>query len=113
MDIVLYLSITRAALRGMPEKHQQMNAQVTLQLMQKMKLNGKSVSYEAMLDLPVDKVSDTYSSIAVLIDAELQNRAHKRTSKYFMKKILEVKHEFRNRNLTTNIKKIKMHSEYN
>jgi DNA replication protein DnaC len=57
-----------------------MNAQATLQLMQKMKLNGMSTSYESILDLPIDSTPDTHSCIATLIDAELQNRAHKRTS---------------------------------
>lgn len=57
-----------------------MNAQATLQLMQKMKLNGMATSYESILDLPIDKVPDIHQSIATLVDAELQNRAHKRTS---------------------------------
>jgi DNA replication protein DnaC len=57
-----------------------MNAQATLQILQKMKLNGMSASYEAILDLPLDKVPDLHSCIATLADAELQNRAHKRTT---------------------------------
>lgn len=57
-----------------------MNTQATLQLMQKMKLNGMADNYQAMLDLPMDKVPYTHDCIATLIDAELQNRAYKRTS---------------------------------
>jgi len=57
-----------------------MNAQATLQLMQKMKLTGMSTSYESILDLPIDKLPDTHSCIATLVDAELHSRAHKRTS---------------------------------
>jgi len=57
-----------------------MNAQATLQLMQQMKLNGMATSYESIIDLPVDKIPDTHGCIATLIDAELQNRAYKRTS---------------------------------
>ena len=56
-----------------------MNAQSTLQLMQKMKLLGMACSYEAILDLPLDKHPDTHNCIATLVDAELQNRAHRRT----------------------------------
>jgi DNA replication protein DnaC len=56
-----------------------MNGQATLQLMQKMKLTGMANSYEAILELPIDKQPDTHESIATLIDAELQNRSHRRT----------------------------------
>lgn len=56
-----------------------MNTQATLQQMQKMKLSGMAASYEAILDLPLDKHPDTHECIASLIDAELQNRAHHRT----------------------------------
>ena len=47
--------------------------------MQKMKLSGMASSYEAILDLPMDKHPDTHNCIATLVDAELQNRAHRRT----------------------------------
>ncbi len=56
-----------------------MNGQASLQLMQKMKLHGMASSYEAILELPLDKHPDTHSCIATLIDAELQNRAHRKT----------------------------------
>lgn len=57
-----------------------MNVQATLQLMHKMKLSGMASSYEAMSDLPIDKIPDTHDCVATLIDAELQSRSHKRTS---------------------------------
>jgi DNA replication protein DnaC len=57
-----------------------MNAQATLQLMNKMKMEGMASSYEAILDLPIDKHPDTHACIATLIDAEIQSRAHKRTN---------------------------------
>jgi len=56
-----------------------MNTKATLHLMQKMKLLGMSSSYEAILDLPMDKHPDTHECIATLIDAEVQDRAHRRT----------------------------------
>jgi DNA replication protein DnaC len=56
-----------------------MNPQATLHQMQKMKLSGMASSYEAILDLPMDKHPDTHNCIATLVDAELQNRAHRRT----------------------------------
>jgi len=56
-----------------------MNTQATLHLMQKMKLLGMASSYEAILDLPLDKHPDTHDCIGTLVDAELQNRAHRRT----------------------------------
>ena len=56
-----------------------MNPQATLHQMQKMKLTGMASSYEAILDLPMDKHPDTHHCIATLVDAELQNRAHRRT----------------------------------
>jgi len=56
-----------------------MNAQATLQIMQKMKLSGMADSYQAILELPIDKHPQTHECIATLIDAELQNRSHKRT----------------------------------
>ncbi len=56
-----------------------MNTQATLHLMQKMKLLGMASSYEAILDLPLNKHPDTHDCIANLVDAELQNRSHRRT----------------------------------
>jgi len=56
-----------------------MNTKATLNLMQKMKLAGMASSYEAILDLPLDKHPDTHECIATIVDAELQNRAHRRT----------------------------------
>ena len=56
-----------------------MNTQATLHLMQKMKLLGMASTYEAILDLPLDKHPDTHDCIGTLVDAELQNRAHRRT----------------------------------
>lgn len=56
-----------------------MNTQATLQLMHKMKLSGMASTYDSILELPLDKHPDTHDCIATLVDAELQNRAHKRT----------------------------------
>jgi hypothetical protein len=47
--------------------------------MQKKKLLGMASSYEAILDLPMDKHPDTHDCIATLVDSELQNRVHRRT----------------------------------
>lgn len=47
--------------------------------MQKLKLGGMASAYEGILQLPLDKHPDTHECIAMLIDAELQNRSHKRT----------------------------------
>jgi DNA replication protein DnaC len=57
-----------------------MNTQATLDCMQKMKLDGMAATYKAVIDLPADKHPDTHECIATLIDAELQNRAYKRTN---------------------------------
>ena len=56
-----------------------MNNQATLQLMQKMKLNGMADSYQAIIDLPLSKQPGTHECIATLVDAEIQNRSHRRT----------------------------------
>ena len=57
-----------------------MNTQATLDLMQKMKLEGMAASYQAIINLPADKHPITHECIATLIDAELQTRAHKKTN---------------------------------
>jgi DNA replication protein DnaC len=56
-----------------------MNGQATLQLMHKLKLNGMASSYEGILQLPLDKHPEMHECIAMLVDAEMQNRAYKRT----------------------------------
>ena len=56
-----------------------MNTQATLQLMQKIKLSGMASCYEAIIDLPVSKQPGAHECIATLVDAEIQNRSHKRT----------------------------------
>jgi len=56
-----------------------MNGQATLQLMHKMKLNGMASTYDGILQLPLDKHPDTHECVALLVDAELQNRTHRRT----------------------------------
>lgn len=57
-----------------------MNTQATLDCMQKMKLNGMAASYKSITELPADKQPHTHECIATMIDAELQNRAHKKTT---------------------------------
>lgn len=56
-----------------------MNGQATLQLMHKMKLSGMAGTYEGILQLPLDKQPEMHECVALLIDSELQNRAHRRT----------------------------------
>lgn len=56
-----------------------MNGQATLQLMQKMKLNGMANCYEAILEQPINKQPGTHESIATMVDAEIQNRSFRRT----------------------------------
>jgi DNA replication protein DnaC len=57
-----------------------MNIEATLETMQKMKLDGMAASYRAIVELPADQHPSTHESIATLVDAELQNRSHKRTN---------------------------------
>ena len=57
-----------------------MNTQATIDCMQKMKLDGMVASYKSITDLPIDKQPDTHQCIATMVDAELQNRAHKKTT---------------------------------
>lgn len=57
-----------------------MNTSTTLELMQKLKLQGMASSYEAICELPMDKQPDTHQCMATLIDAEVQSRATKRTN---------------------------------
>ncbi len=57
-----------------------MNTQATVACMQKMKLDGMASSYKSIAELPIDKQPDTHECIATLVDAELQSRAHKKTS---------------------------------
>jgi DNA replication protein DnaC len=56
-----------------------MNKQATLQLMQRIKLQGMADCYEAIIELPINKQPETHECIATLVDAEVQNRSHKRT----------------------------------
>lgn len=57
-----------------------MNTQATVQCMHKMKLDGMAQCYEGIVNLPADQQPHTHECIATLVDAELQNRAHKRTN---------------------------------
>ena len=57
-----------------------MDTSTTLEMMQKLKLDGMTSSYQAICDLPADKQPDTHQCLATLIDAEVQSRATKRTS---------------------------------
>lgn len=57
-----------------------MNTQATLNRMQKMKLDGMALSYKSISELAADKQPDMHQCIATLVDAELQNRAHKKTT---------------------------------
>jgi len=51
-----------------------MNAQATLQQMQKLHLTGMASAYESILKLPADAHPDTHECIATVIDAEWQHR---------------------------------------
>lgn len=57
-----------------------MNNQATLDCMQKMKLEGMANSYKTIIELPADQHPSTHECIATLVDAELHNRAHKKTN---------------------------------
>ncbi len=51
----------------------------SLQAMKRLKLNGMASAYEATLALPLHQHPSTHEMIAVLIDAENQSRAQRRT----------------------------------
>ena len=51
-------------------------------MMRQLKLSGMAHSYEAILGLPVNKHPDPHELVAMLIDAEKQNRSHKRMELY-------------------------------
>ena len=57
-----------------------MDTSTTLEMMQKLKLDGMANSYQAICDLPADKQPDTHECLATLVDAEVQSRATKRTN---------------------------------
>ena len=63
-------------------KSLKMNAQATIQLMHKMKLEGMANAYHAIQELPVNKQPSTHESIANLVDAEMQSRTTKRTNMF-------------------------------
>lgn len=50
----------------------------SLQTMRKMKMEGMSNAYEAILNLPINQQPDAHEMLARLVDAEQQNRADKR-----------------------------------
>ena len=50
----------------------------SLELMRQMKLNGMADAYEAVLGMPVNKQPDLHQTLANLVDAEQQNRSHKK-----------------------------------
>ncbi len=54
----------------------------TLEIMKQLKLDGMASAYEAALNLPVNQQPDTHEMLATLVDAEQQNRAHKRMKMY-------------------------------
>ena len=51
----------------------------SLQSMKRIKLDGMAAAYEAILSLPVNQQPPAHEMIARLIDAEAQNRKHRRT----------------------------------
>ncbi len=50
----------------------------SLQCMKRLKLSGMASAYEATLTLPVNQHPPAHEMIAMLVDAEVQNRAHRR-----------------------------------
>lgn len=50
----------------------------SLQSMKRLKLSGMAAAYEATLALPINQHPPTHEMIAILIDAEVQNRSHRR-----------------------------------
>lgn len=94
-----------------------MNNQATLDCMQKMKLEGMANSYKAIIDLPADQHPTTHECIATLVDAELHNRAHKKTNMLLrlskLSEIVMIKSDSFN-NLVLKLKTIKnrFHHDY-
>jgi hypothetical protein len=50
----------------------------SLEIMRVLKLQGMADAYEATLSLPINQQPDAHEMLANLIDAEKQNRWHKR-----------------------------------
>lgn len=57
-----------------------MNTSTTIELMNKMKLEGMATSYKAISELPVDKQPDIHQCVATIVDAEIQSKSTKRTN---------------------------------
>jgi len=58
-----------------------MNTQNTVEQMQEMKLFGMTRRYEALLGLPIHEHPEPHALVAMLTEAELQYRSHKRTTR--------------------------------
>jgi len=56
-----------------------MNAQHTLESMQRLKLSGMAKSYEAVLSQPIHEQPESHLLMAMTIDAEKEFRMHRRT----------------------------------
>jgi DNA replication protein DnaC len=54
----------------------------SLQLLQQLKLAGMASAYEGILSLPIHQQPDAHELLARLVDAEQQQRAHKRMQMY-------------------------------
>lgn len=50
----------------------------SLQSMKRLKLSGMAAAYEAALSLPINQHPPTHEMIAILVDAEVQSRSHRR-----------------------------------
>lgn len=50
----------------------------SLQSMKRLKLSGMASAYEATLTLPINQHPPAHELVAMLIDTEVQNRAHRR-----------------------------------
>lgn len=50
----------------------------SLQSMKRLKLSGMAAAYEAALTLPINQHPPTHEMIAILVDAEVQSRSHRR-----------------------------------
>jgi len=59
-----------------------MNTQVTLDHLEQLKLNGMAKAYQATLSLPVQNQPSLNQFMAQLAEAEMQDRAEKRTALY-------------------------------
>ena len=83
-----------------------MNTQITLDHLTELKLHGMARAYEAVLSMPLQDQPSINQFIALLAEAEIHERTHKRTEKFLLQSklmynaVLEQVHCKTNRNLS-------------